>query len=384
MRHRDDGQLDRILLVVVAVFLGVGILMVFSASSFRGAEKYGDAAFFIKLHLVRVVLGILLFLGFSRMDYHRFRWATPLALLLCLGLLVGVLLGPEFQGSRRSFFVLGKQFQPSEFTKLVVILYLAAVFAKGEKSRAHQGDVLSVHYIIVLVAVGLVFIEPDLGTALVLFSVSFSMFLLAGVAWTKLAKMGLLLVPLISVGVAVFPYQRQRISDFLSSVFGSGPMSYQVKQSIMGLAHGGLTGAGYGGGKQKLFFLPEPFSDFIFASLGEELGFIGIFCIMILLGLILWRGIRIALRAPDRYGYLVAGGITIMILVSALINAGVILNLLPTTGLPFPFLSYGGSSLIIHMIGAGILLNISRKSVGSYGRTPSDRGRGKLWVRGER
>ena len=370
---------DRLLLGVIAVLLIVGILMVFSASSFRGAEKYGDPACFIKNHIVRVVLGIFLLFFFSKIDYHRFRWLAPLGLLLCLMLLVGVLFGPEFQGSRRSFIILGKQLQPSEFMKLILIFYLATIFAKGEQSRAHAGNVLTVHYIIVLLTVGLVFIEPDLGTAFVLFFVSFAMFTLAGVAWRQLVKMALILVPLIPLGMVLFPYQRQRITDFWESVFHSAPMSYQVKQSVMGLAHGGLSGIGYGVGKQKLFFLPEPFSDFILASLGEEFGFLGILFVFVLMSLILWRGIRIALRAPDRFGYLLAGGITIMILVNALMNAGVITNLLPTTGLPFPFLSYGGSSLFVHLTGVGILLNISRRAVVSYRDFTFDRGRKMRW-----
>jgi len=264
--------------------------------------------------------------------------------------------------------------------KLTVIFYLAAVLAKKDRPRSKEKDTLMVHYVMVLLAVGLVFIEPDLGTALVLFFIGFSMFYLGGVAWRQLARMVLFLVPLISVGMVLFPYQRQRLMDYWRSVFGSAPMGYQVKQSIIGLAHGGFAGVGYACGKQKFFFLPEPFSDFIVASLGEELGFLGIGLLFILLVVVLWGGIRIALRAPDRYGFFMAGGITIMILVNALVNAGVVLNLLPTTGLPFPFISYGGSSLFVHLMGVGILLNISKKRVVSYKSFTLNRGRRDLWM----
>ena len=147
--------------------------------------------------------------------------------------------------------------------------------------------------------------------------------------------------------------------DFVQFILGKADMNYQVRQSVIGLAHGGLTGVGYGEGKQKLSFLPEPFSDFILSSLGEELGFLGLMLVFILVAVILWRGIRIALRAPDEYGYLLAGGITAMIMINAVMNAWVVVNLLPTTGLPFPFLSYGGSSMMIHLAGIGVLLNIS-------------------------
>jgi cell division protein FtsW len=163
------------------------------------------------------------------------------------------------------------------------------------------------------------------------------------------------------MGMVLFPYQKKRVLDYVNSVFERGELNYQVKQSLIGLANGGLTGVGYGEGRQKYLFLPEPFSDFIIAHTGEELGFFGMVFIFGLIALILWRGFRIAMAAPDRFGFLLAGGITSMILINALINAGVVLNLLPTTGLPFPFISYGGSSLFVQMTGVGILLNISQK-----------------------
>lgn len=365
-RSEQPHGMDRVLLGAVMVLLILGILGVYSASSFRGAERYDDPAVFLKQHLWRVLFGLILLFIFSKVNYHRIRWITPMLMLILTLLLIGVLFGPVFQGSRRSFFLFGKQFQPSEFMKLTLICYLAAIFSKEERSRAFQTNVLMGHYLFVLVIIGLVFIEPDLGTSLVLFFMSFSMFYLAGVGWKQLLKMSACLIPIVFTGLLFFPYQRQRMSDFLNSLAGTEQVNYHVKQSIIGFAHGGMFGAGYGSGKQKLFFLPEPFSDFILASVGEELGFIGILMIFTLLGLLLWRGFRIAQHAPDQYGSLIAGGVTIMISINALINAGVALNLLPTTGLPFPFLSYGGSSLFAHLAGIGIMLNISRKTGISY------------------
>ena len=375
INHPNAERGDRILFVVVAILLFLGLLMIYSASSVRGAEKFNDPARFVKLHALRIACGFFFLLVFSKMDYHRFRWITPILLLVCLVLLVGVLFRPESNGSRRWFVIAGKAFQPSEFMKLVMVFFLAAVFSQGERLEMHEKNRIAMSYLVVLLSVGLVFIEPDLGTAMVLFLVGFSMFYLGGVGWKELAKMVLVLVPLLSLGMVIFPYQRQRFLDYIGSVFGSGPMSYQVKQSIIGLAHGGFAGVGYGGGKQKLFFLPQPFSDFILSHIGEELGFLGLGAVFILLFLVLWRGVRIALRAPDRFGTLLAGGITSMILVNALINAGVVVNLLPTTGLPFPFLSYGGSSLVVHLVGIGILLNISKRNVASYPGFTIPRGR---------
>ena len=373
---------DRILLGVIVILLLLGILMVYSASSFRGAEKYNDSACFLKQHLIRIFIGIFLLVTTWRIDYHRYRWITPILLLGFIILLVGVLFGTGYQGSRRSFLIFNKQFQPSEFMKLTLVLYLAAVFAKG-KFRDHQGDTILAHYLILLMIVGLVFIEPDLGTALVIFFIGYCMFFLAGVSSARLFKMAICLIPLIFIGMLMFPYQKYRFLNYWGSVFGNGEMSYQVKQSVIGLAHGGLTGLGYGAGKQKLFFLPEPFSDFILACFGEEFGFLGIFILFILLAIILWRGIRIAIKAPDKYGYLMAGGVTIMILVNCLMNAGVVVNLFPTTGLPFPFLSYGGSSLFVHSIGVGILLNISTKGIVTYRQFTVNQGRRTRWFRDE-
>jgi cell division protein FtsW len=263
--------------------------------------------------------------------------------------------------------------------KLVMILYLASIFAEGEQSRVFQSSTLMAHYFIVIIIVALVLREPDLGTGLVLFCIALSMFFMAGLNMKQLSKMVFLIIPMVTAGLAFFPYQRQRLTDFVASLSESGAMSYHVKQSIIGLARGGFFGVGYGEGKQKLFFLPEPFSDFILASFGEEWGFLGVLVLFAILTFILWRGFRIALRASDTYGALIAGGITSMILINALINAGVVVHLLPTTGLPFPFLSYGGSSLFVHMIGVGILMNISRRGAVSLRQYTRVRARRYHW-----
>jgi cell division protein FtsW len=363
MKKQKKNKIDFILFGTVMVLVIIGILIIYSASSFLGSEKYGDSVLYLKRHLIRVLAGIVFLFWFIQFDYHQIRWLTPFLVLMFMGFLIYVLSGPEFHGSRRSMILLGKQFQPSEFMKLVLIFYMAAVFTRKNRYINSQNKKLIVHYIFVLGIVGLVFIEPDLGSALVLFSIGFSLFLLAGIGWSQLAKMIWGLIPLISIGMILFPYQRKRMIDFLSSILRSGSLGYQVKQSMIGLANGGITGVGYGEGKQKLLFLPEPFSDFVLSSLGEEFGFIGILILFTLLIIVCWRGIYIASHAPDRYGYLLAGGITVMIMVNALINSGVTINLLPTTGLPFPFISYGGSSLLVHLIGVGILLNIYQQSM---------------------
>jgi len=356
------GQPDIILLSVTAILILIGILAIYSASSFRGAEDYNDAFLFIKKHLIKVAIAFVFMLVAYKIDYRLIKYITPFSLLFFIILLLGVLSGPKVNGSRRAISLMGMGFQPSEFMKLILICYMAALFSKSKSRISDNRETLIIHYGIFMGIVGLVFIEPDLGTALVMFFIGFTMLFIGGVPGKTLALMAVAPMPLVGIGFLVFPYQLQRFRDFWNSVFNGGSMSYQVKQSIIGLAHGGLAGVGYGAGKQKLFFLPEPFSDFVLASYGEEMGFIGMVFLFLLLVIVLWRGIHIAVNAQDRYGFLLAGGITAMILINALMNAGVVVNLLPTTGLPFPFLSYGGSSLIVHMIGIGILLNISKKN----------------------
>ena len=360
---KRQQQTDKFLLVSVLILIILGIFMIYSSSSIRGAEKWGDSTRFIKAHLVRVGISLFFLIFVSKIDYHQFRWMTPFLLMITLILLVYVLFQPVFHGSRRSILLLGKRFQPSELMKLTIILYLAAILAKGLRSDIVEGKHLFVHLGLVLGSVGLVLMEPDLGTSMVIFIIAVVMFFLSGLEWRQLFRLMWMIPPVMAIGILAFPYQRKRLFDFVNYILGKTSLTYHVKQSIIALANGGFAGVGYGEGRQKLSFLPEPFSDFILASLGEELGFLGLLFVFVLLALILWRGIRIALRAPDQYGFLLASGITIMIMVNALLNAGVIVHLLPTTGLPFPFLSYGGSSLFVHMVGVGILLNISQKQV---------------------
>ena len=354
-------QSDRILLSAIIILTMIGILMVYSSSSFWGAEKYQNATLYLRNHLMRVVLGALLFVFFSRVDYHLFRPMTPVLYLIVFVLLILVLNTPKFHGAHRSLALFGKRFQPSEFMKLVMVFYLSAIFARGADSQMPDSKTIYMHYGFLLATVVTVFVEPDLGSALILFFVGFSIFFLAGVPWGQMARMVGGIAPVVVAGLVLFPYQKKRVVDYIHSAFQGGEMSHQVEQSIIGLARGGLFGVGYGEGKQKFLFLPEPFSDFILAHAGEELGFLGLTIIFLLFVIVLWRGMHIATHAPDRYGFLLAGGITAMMLVNAIINAGVVVNLLPTTGLPFPFISYGGSNLFVMLMGSGILLNISRQ-----------------------
>jgi len=354
------------------VLIILGILCVYSASSYWGADRHGNAMLFMRNHLIRVMAGLMGLIILSNTPYYRLRSWTPYFLALTLTLLIMVLFLPSFHGSRSTFVMLGKRFQPSEFMKLVMILYLSAVFAKALDTERLDPKQIGIHFGMLLLVVALVFMEPDLGSAVVLFLVGFVLFVIAGIEWKILLKMSGAIALILMPGILIFPHQRGRVFSFAASILGKGEVEHQARHSLIGLARGGLFGVGYGEGKEKFLFLPEPFSDFILASLGEEWGFIGILVVFLGLLVILWRGYRIAMRAPDRYGCMLAAGITSMILIGALINAAVVARLLPTTGLTFPFISYGGSSLLVHMAGIGILLNIS-KNRGLPGRDYSYR-----------
>lgn len=360
-----EKRIDSILLIAVVILVFIGIMMVYSSSSYRGAERYNDPFQFVKQHCLRVLIGFILLLIVTRIDYRIFYVIAPLLFMLGVGLLFLALLSPEFHGSHRSIIFFGKRFQPSEFMKLFLIIYLAAVFRKGEDSPGLSGKPLLVHYCVFLLVVGLIFLEPDLSTAVVVFIIGFIMFLLGGVKWKNLFFMVLPPAVMLFTSIMIHDYQRNRIVSFIDSVLNPQNAGYQIKQSIIGLAHGGMLGVSYGGGKQKLLFLPEPFSDFILACVGEELGFIGILIVFVLLVIIIWRSIRIAVSVEDHFGFLLVGGIVTMIIVNAILNSGVVVNFLPTTGLPFPFLSYGGSYLIADLIGIGIILNVSRRIMSS-------------------
>ena len=383
MNVNNHKQTDSLLLITVMIMLVLGLAMIYSSSSFRAADQYGDLNLFVKKHLIRLGVGLCIMFIFSQIDYHYLKMITPVLMVILIILLFLAFFGNRINGSRRAVMLLGKQFQPSEFMKIGIILYLAKIFGSTWKQSELSDDQITVNFFFLLFIVGLILLEPDLGTSIIVFSLGFMIFFLAGVAYRQLLKLFVYLLPMVLGGLFVFRYQLVRIEDFINSITRSGPMSYQVEQSIIGLARGGAFGVGYGAGKQKLFFLPEPFSDFIISSLGEEMGFLGLALVFVLLAIILWRGIQIAVKAPDRYGYLLAGGVTMLIMISAVINAGVAVNLFPCTGLPFPFLSYGGSSLIALLAGVGIMLNISKQGAVSYKTFTSKRaGRSSKWRAG--
>ncbi|MFM8395193.1 MAG: putative lipid II flippase FtsW [Acidobacteriota bacterium] len=335
-----------------------GVIMVYSASA---GLKFPERP--LKTQMIAAVIGVVAMVLLQRIDYHRF--ANPLFvygfLLFCISLLSVVFLFTPIKGARRWISISGYSFQPSEFAKLALIIFLAWFLARRESEGKLQQYTLTVLPAGVILAIvgGLIYKEPDLGTLGVLGVVAMAMYVIAGAPVKKL----LLFLPLLVFGVfyAIWsmPYRRARIFAFLDPEADRLGNGYHILQSLKAIGSGGINGLGFGKGRQKLSFLPEPNTDFIFPVIAEELGLIGATTLILVIGLLIWRGLRAGYRAPDTVGRLLSVGITTWIAFQAFFNISVVLKLLPTKGLTLPLISAGGTSLIVVMMGIGILLNIS-------------------------
>jgi cell division protein FtsW len=355
---------DYLLIFIMGLLLLIGVIMVYSASSVRAAEDFGDGFFFLKRQLMWVVIGAAAIWVTMRIPTSFWYRYANLIFVSTLVLLVIVLIpgvGKTVNGAQRWIGVGAFQLQPSEFMKLAMVIWLARYLTEvREGIRKLRGLVWP------LGALGLVFglimLEPDMGTALAITGTVFLILFVAGMRWGHLIAMG-------SVGVAGVlglalsaEYRMKRLLTFLNPEADPLGDGYQPLQSRLALGSGGLFGVGLGRSRQKLYYLPENHTDYIFAILGEELGLLGTLTVLILFGLFAWRGFRIAAVATDRFSSLLALGLTTMVVLQAIMNIAVVTNSIPPTGVPLPFLSYGGSSLLPTMAGVGILLGVSRSA----------------------
>ncbi len=358
----DRSKPDSLLLLLVLILIAIGVVVVYSASAILALEKFGSTTFFAKRQALWAVISLCLILILTKIDYHRFARISPFVLLLSFFLLVAVLFVPSARGASRWIRFGPITFQPSELSKYALILFMAYSLSRKKGRIRELRFILLPYFVILGLASLLIMKQPHLGAVLLLSAVVWGMLFVAG---AKIRHLFLIVSPLVlSAFILVFfiGYKKARVNDYLKSLKDPLQGSYQMKQSVLALGSGEITGVGPGEGKAKLFFLPEPHTDFIFATAGEELGFMGASAILILFLFLTARGMSIARKASDDFGYLLAFGITFSIFVGVLINAGVVVGLLPTTGLPMPFLSYGGSSLVLSAVGMGILLNISRQT----------------------
>ncbi len=370
-------QVDRPLLVATFLLLGLGLVMVFSASANMSEQRFGSAYLFVRKQILWDALGFLALWICMRTDYHRWQKASWILLGIALALLAAVLIvGPVVKGARRWIPFGFMNIQPSEVAKLACMVWLADFL---DRHRSQITD-LRKGFLPPLVVLGLVCVlilkEPDLGTPMLLVATGLFLLFLAGARPVHL--LGTLLVsaaPLYYELVHV-AYRYRRLMSFLNPWAYATGSGYQLTQSLLAFGSGGLFGKGLGASQLKLLYLPDPHTDFIFPVIGEELGFLGAFGVVLVF--VFWglRGWQVAKRAPDLFGQLLAAGITCWVLLQATINMGVSCGLLPTKGLPLPFVSFGGSSLIITMAAVGILLNISsRGRAGHISSVPNEKKR---------
>lgn len=367
---------DRWLFGVTLALCLLGAVMVFSASAVIAREQFGNAYTFILRQLVWLALGLAGMFWLMNLDYRRLRQPAVIfsGLALVLLLLVVVLLVDRAHATHRWIRLGPASIQPSEFAKLVVIFYLAwflEIRRKPAVGLVQEGVSAGInnwkHTLApalgpVLFLTVLVLLEPDLGTSLEISLVAMAMMFVAGLSGTYVLGAGVVALPALYLLIARVPYRYMRVMSFLNPDADPQGSGFQLLQSLIAVGSGGLFGVGLMESKQKLFYLPEAHTDFIYAVLCEELGFIGGAIVLALFAVYGWRGIRAALRAPDDFGRLTALGITAMVVSQALINLGVVLGMMPTKGIPLPFISYGGSSLLVMLLATGVLLNISQQT----------------------
>ncbi len=339
--------------------------MVYSASAVWADYRFDDSFYFAKRQLLFAIIGLIAMFFIMNIDYWTWRSWSKVILITCFVLLIAVLIpgiGNVRNGSRSWIGVGAFSIQPSEFMKLAMIIYLAKFLSENQKNITSFKKGLVPSLGLVFTAFALIMLQPDLGTGTVMVGTCLIMIFVSGARIAHFIGLGLIGLAGFVGLIAAAPYRIKRITAFLDpweDPLGSG---FQTIQSLYAIGPGGLFGLGLGQSRQKFFYLPEPQTDFIFAILAEELGFIGGAFVLLLFALLLWRGIRTALNAPDLYGSFLAVGIISMVAFQVMINIGVVINLIPVTGITLPFFSYGGSSLTLMLMAMGILLNISRYS----------------------
>jgi cell division protein FtsW len=357
---KGDGRFDQKLLVLVTLGLvAFGLVMVYSATSASAALGNGDPMSYLKRQSVYALLGIAVMVVASRFDYHRLRYLAPPLLLVALGLCAAVLVvAPEINGAKRWFILGPASFQPSELAKLALCLFGAVYLARRRPPRT-LGELAKPLGLLTAVFCGLILLEPDLGTTITLCGTMFAIFLVAGVPFRPLLAASFLAVGVGLIAIWAEPYRRARVFSFLdpwSDAEGSG---FQIVQALIGFGSGGITGEGLGESVAKVLYLPEAHTDMIFAVIGEELGLVGSAVVIGAFGAFAFAGFRIALRCKDPFGKLLATGLTALVCGQATVNLAAVLGIAPLTGIPLPFVSYGGSSLVVLLAGVGILLNIA-------------------------
>ncbi len=363
MAYRATG--DKILFFAASMLTAFGLLMVYSASSALASSQHGTPHYYFMRQALYAAAGMILMMVLMNIDYHFWRRRKVLKglLILCLACLLLVFLQPKVNGAHR-WLRLGSllSFQPSEFAKLAVILYLASyLHDRGEEINRFCRGLLPCLLVVGLFG-ALIAVEPDLGQAICLGLIAGGMLFIAGLSWKYICLGAFAAAPLLYFAVFLVPFRRERMLAFLNPLQDYLGAGWQISQSLTAVGSGGLFGLGLGESRMKLFFLPEAHSDFIFAVIGEEFGLLGTGLVCVGFLVVFYRGMRACLRAPDSFGFYTALGITLMVALQAFINISMVLALVPTKGIALPFISQGGTSLLLNLVAIGILLNISHQA----------------------
>lgn len=375
-RRADQGQLEQRLLILVTLGLvAFGLVMVFSATSASAALGEGDPMRFLVKQGLYAGAGLVLLAVFTRVDYHALRPLAPLLLAVAFVGCVAVLaVAPSINGAQRWFLVGPISIQPAEIAKLAVLVWSCAVLSRRPVPTT-LGELLKPVGIVVAVFGALIVIEPDLGTTIALFVMIAGILLVSGVPFRLFALTATLALGAGALAIWMEPYRRERLFSFLDPWKDAQGAGFQNVQAMIGMGSGGITGEGLGQGIQKVNFLPEAHTDMIFAVVGEELGFVGSSLVIAAFAVFAWAGFRVALKCRDPFGKRLAAGITTLICGQAAVNLAAVLGIAPLTGIPLPFVSYGGSSLLVLLCCVGVLLNIAVNERVVEARV-RDRGRG--------
>jgi cell division protein FtsW len=354
---------DSVLFAAVAALVAIGLIMIYSASSATAYASYHDTAYYLKRQLMWLVVALVGAYFAYRIDYRKLRSVAPFALGVAFVALTAVLVphvGQSSGGSRRWLGAQSLSFEPSEFAKLGLVVFLAAKLSTmGERLRSLVRGVVPCLFVTCALAVPIL-LEPDMGTASLLVFTAFGMLFCAGARFEHLVMCSLSMLPVVLLAIGSSAYKRARIFAFLDPWKDPQNTGFHIIQSLLALGSGGMLGLGLGESRQKFFYLPEQYTDFIFAILGEELGLLGALGVIALFLVFAFRAVRIALAAPDRFGMLLALGCTLLIVIQAFVNIGVVTSSWPVTGVPLPFVSFGGTSLVVSLVAVGLIINVGR------------------------
>ncbi len=357
------------LTVLVGTLCVIGLVMVGSASSVASISLYGSPWAILARESIWMVLGVVVFVVVGRIEYSRWRKVAPLLLVVTFLMLIAVLVpgvGVSAMGSSRWIGIGQLQIQPSELMKLALALYGADLVVRRSEASKSYKTILGPLILITGFAGLLILLQPDMGTSVIVGCIAMGLLFGSGVPMRPVLKVIGSIVALAVVVAIISPYRRARLLSFINPGAHRSSSGYQVVQSVIGMGSGHITGVGLGSGREKWGYLPNAYTDFILSVIGEELGLIGALTVLVLLGALVWYGLRTAARAPDHYGSLLALTLVVWISAESIINIGAVVGVMPVTGIPLPFVSYGGSSLVIMMVAAGVLVYIARHEPGSH------------------